>query len=151
MLLSFAGVSGRRIWLIIWAFGSSWRAAIAAGPGLGPLFSLSCCLVGWNPLVCASACFHIYPLKPGFWEVPSIPRERDSSGRGQWPGGWRLDIPQAHLRSWQHWPSAPRLLWPLCLFPVPLSSRASAVQCLASAGTEFPITGGIQAVSGPRL
>lgn len=70
-----------------------------------------------------------------------------SPEREQLLGGGRLELPQHHLRTRQTRPSGPSPHRPLPVFPLPLPSGASAVKCVASAGTEFPVTGGDQAVS----
>lgn len=80
-----------------------------------------------------------------------FPGGRDFSGTGQWLGGWGLALPQDCLRRWQLQSTSPRLHWPLFLFTLLLPSGAPAGECVGSTSTEFPITGGIQAVIWPRF
>lgn len=116
----------------------------AAGRAWGhPLF-FTRCLVAWTQLVCGSPA-------PTSSHPTWLPRGAlNSPEREQLLGGWRLELPGHHLRTWQNRPSVPSPPgggWrgALHVFPLPLSSGASAVKWWP-AGTELPVTGGDQAV-----
>lgn len=58
----------------------------------------------WDQLVCGSTRFHIFPLKPSFPDAPSCPWRTELLRLRAVARGWRLDLAQAHLRSWQNQP-----------------------------------------------